>query len=231
MIASSGHGHRRRHRVIVRFVLRCCGFFPLRCRVDSFHSAAHRCPAVIVLSVSHYVAHWPCFIKGRAAGFWCVDSGVVHAGASQPGVGCTLLYGPRLLLARLLNLLSVRRNTEKLMMAADTPSNSSKTTTTVRGSGAGRKLHGIQLHPRHLLLGAFLLKVPLLLLTMFHLRHLLQGPSLLKMLMLLVPLLHLGHLLLTTVLHLRDLLHLPHLLLIPICSLPLSPSVGEALSS
>ena len=175
------------------------------------------------------------------------------AGASQPGVGCTLLYGPRLLLARLLNLLSLRRNTDKLMMAGGTPSNSSKTTTTVRGMRAGRKLHGIQLHPRHLLLGAFLLKVPLLLLTMFHLRHLLQGPSLLKMLMLLVPLphlphlllhgfqlkvlmllvplLHLGHLLLTTVLHLRDLLHLPHLLLIPICSLPLSPSVGEALSS
>ena len=238
---------------VVRVVFHCCGFFPLQSRVDSFHSAAHRCPAVIVLSVSHYVAHWPCFIKGRAAGFWCGDSGVVHAGASQPGVGCTLLYGPRLLLARLLNLLSLRRNTEKLMMAADTPRNSSKTTTAVRGSGAGRKLHGIQLHPRHLLLGAFLLKVPLLLLTMFHLRHLLQGPSLLKMLMLLVPLphlphlllhrfqlkvlmllvplLHLGHLLLTTVLHLRDLLHLPHLLLIPICSLPLSPSVGEALSS
>jgi len=193
------------------------------------------------------------FIKPIAVCFWCGDSGVVHAGASQPGVGCTLLYGPRLLLARLLNLLSLRRNTEKLMMAADTPSNSSNTTTTVRGMRAGRKLHGIQLHLRHLLLGAFLLKVPLLLLTMFHLRHLLQGPSLLKMLMLLVPLphlphlllhrfqlkvlmllvplLHLGHLLLTTVLHLRDLLHLPHLLLTPICSLPLSPSVGKARSS
>ena len=66
------------------------------------------------------------------------------AGASQPGVGCTLLYGPRLLLARLLNLLSLRRNTEKLMMAADTPRNSSKTTTAVRGSGAGRKLHPVR---------------------------------------------------------------------------------------
>ena len=152
-----------------------------------------------------------------------------------------------------MNLLSLRRNTDKLMMAGGTPSNSSKTTTRVRGMRAGRKLHGIQPHLRHLLLGAFLLKVPLLLLTMFHLRHLLQGPSLLKMLMLLVPLphlphlllhrfqlkvlmllvplLHLGHLLLITVLHLRDLLHLPHLLLVPICSLPLSPSVGKALSS
>ena len=70
---------------VVRVVFHCCGFFPLQSRVDSFHSAAHRCPAVIVLSVSHYVAHWPCFIKGRAAGFWCGDSGVVHAGASQPG--------------------------------------------------------------------------------------------------------------------------------------------------
>ena len=129
---------------VVRVVFHCCGFFPLQSRVDSFHSAAHRCPAVIVLSVSHYVAHWPCFIKGRAAGFWCGDSGVVHAGASQPGVGCTLLYGPRLLLARLLNLLSLRRNTEKLMMAADTPRNSSKTTTAVRGSGAGRKLHPVR---------------------------------------------------------------------------------------
>ena len=27
---------------VVRFVSRCCGFFPLQSRVDSFHSAAHR---------------------------------------------------------------------------------------------------------------------------------------------------------------------------------------------
>ena len=118
---------------VVRVVFHCCGFFPLQSRVDSFHSAAHRCPAVIVLSVSHYVAHWPCFIKGRAAGFWCGDSGVVHAGASQPGVDplCTLLYGPRRLLARLLTLLSLGRNTDKLMMASGTPRNSSCTTTPV----------------------------------------------------------------------------------------------------
>ena len=30
------------HRLIVHGLLRCCGFFPLQCRVDSFHSAAHR---------------------------------------------------------------------------------------------------------------------------------------------------------------------------------------------
>ena len=32
------------HRLIVHFLLRCCGFFPLQCRVDSFHSATQCCP-------------------------------------------------------------------------------------------------------------------------------------------------------------------------------------------
>ena len=98
---------------------------------------------------------------------------------------------------------------------------------------AGRELHGIQLHLRHLLLSAFLLKVLLLLLTMFHLQHLLLTPFLLKVLMLLVPLPHLPHLLLRPfqLKVLVLLVPLLHLLLTPICSLPLSPSVGKALSS
>ena len=63
MIASSGHGHRRRHRFIVRFVLRCCGFFLLRCRVDSFHSAA-QCrpccfPLLWILSTSEPCGFFP----------------------------------------------------------------------------------------------------------------------------------------------------------------------------
>ena len=32
------------HRLIVHGLLRCCGFFPLQCRVDSFHSATQCCP-------------------------------------------------------------------------------------------------------------------------------------------------------------------------------------------
>ena len=32
------------HRLIVHGLLRCCGFFPLQCRVDSFHSATQYCP-------------------------------------------------------------------------------------------------------------------------------------------------------------------------------------------
>ena len=63
MIASSGHGHRRRHRFIVRFVLRCCGLFLLRCRVDSFHSAA-QCrpccfPLLWILSTSEPCGFFP----------------------------------------------------------------------------------------------------------------------------------------------------------------------------
>ena len=63
MIASSGHGHRHRHRFIVRFVLPCCGFFLLRCRVDSFHSAA-QCrpccfPLLWILSTSEPCGFFP----------------------------------------------------------------------------------------------------------------------------------------------------------------------------
>ena len=84
-----------------------------------------------------------------------------------------------LLVPRRLSLLSLRRNTDKPMMATGTARNSSKSTTNslVCGMRAGRELHGIQLHVRHLLLSAFLLKVLLLLLTMFHLQHLLLSPS------------------------------------------------------
>ena len=32
------------HRLIVHGLLRCCGFFPLQCRVDPFHSATQCCP-------------------------------------------------------------------------------------------------------------------------------------------------------------------------------------------
>ena len=35
--------------VIIRFVFRCCGFFPLQSRVDSFHSAAQFCALCVVL--------------------------------------------------------------------------------------------------------------------------------------------------------------------------------------
>ena len=35
--------------VIIRFVFRCCGFFPLQSRVDSFHSAAQCCALCLVL--------------------------------------------------------------------------------------------------------------------------------------------------------------------------------------
>ena len=178
------HRHRRRrghrHRLIVRFVERCCRFFPLRYHVDSFHWATQCCQFDLamlwILSTSepcgffplggavlsalfsdvvdsfHFRAVWIlsarrlsgvrfvsrcCGFFGfdviivvvvvivvmnitvRAVCFWCGDSGVVHAGASQPGVDplCTLL--------------SLRRNTDKLMMASGTPRNSSCTTTPV----------------------------------------------------------------------------------------------------
>ena len=175
------------------------------------------------------------FIRRIAVCFWCGDSGVVHAGASQPGVDplCTLLlvamnsappHGPppispllslRRMLARLLTLLSLRRNADELLMASGTPRESSESISRIRGGtlqrgeGTGGKLHRELLHLAHLLLSLLL-----------HLWHLLLTPLLLKVLMLLVPLLHLRHLLvsaflLQVLLLLLTMFHLQHLLLSP----------------
>ena len=92
----------------------------------------------------------------------------------------------RMLLWWMMPTLLPRRSGDKLMITSGTPRNNSKNTTprrirgrspSVRGVTTGRELHGIQLHVRHLLLSAFLLKVLLLLLTMFHVQHLLLSPS------------------------------------------------------
>ena len=84
----------------------------------------------------------------------------------------------RMLLWWMMPTLLPRRSGDKLMITGGTPRNNSKNTTGITGGvTTGRELHGIQLHVRHLLLSAFLLKVLLLLLTMFHVQHLLLSPS------------------------------------------------------
>ena len=48
---------------VVRFVSRCCGFFPLQSRVDSFHSATQCCPLCLamlwILSTSEPCGFFP----------------------------------------------------------------------------------------------------------------------------------------------------------------------------
>ena len=129
-----------------------------------------------------------------------------------------MLQLPRLghMLPRLLALLSLQRNADKLMMRSGTPRKSSKgSTEMVRGNGTGRELDSKLLHLRHLLLSP-LLHLPQFLVTPhLHPQHLVP--------MLLVPTLHLDLAQLLD-LHLRHMRQLPHLLF---CSSPWFPQGWE----
>ena len=85
-----------------------------------------------------------------------------------------MLQLPRLghMLPRLLALLSLQRNADKLVMRSGTPRKSSKgSTEMVRGNGTGRELDSKLLHLRHLLLSP-LLHLPQFLVTPhFHPQH------------------------------------------------------------
>ena len=153
-----------------------------------------------------------------------------------------MLQLPRLghMLPRLLALLSLQRNADKLVMRSGTPRKSSKgSTEMVRGNGTGRELDSKLLHLRHLLLSPLphlMLHLILdlrhdLLTSLLHLRHLLLSPFRFKILMLLVRLyqtlahlldlhlLPLPHFLVTSHLHLQ---HLVPMLLVPMLHLDLA---------